>query len=262
MDHYHDSMEMIYALMFPNDVNYVIGKSEPGKDWYFLHVPHATENAIAAATVNAQPRPARGRGGAGFAGRGPATLPGGGPGLAGGPATQPGGRFGRGRAGGFAAGGPATQPADGIALAPTTQGAGARAGGRGLGRGGPGAAGPGAAAGGGGGGGTRPSPWNISFEMPAAPKGVATLRIGIATNNTGMIAVNVNGQEAGRLTQLPTESSIGRNANRGIWFEREVPFDASMLKAGENKITLIVNNGGVIYDYLRLELDESAAPTN
>ena len=45
-------------------------------------------------------------------------------------------------------------------------------------------------------------------------------------------------------------------------YERELAFDASLMKKGENALKLIVPagpvNNGVIYDYLRLELDESA----
>ena len=31
-----------YALLFPNDVNYIIGKSDYHRDWFFEEVPHAT----------------------------------------------------------------------------------------------------------------------------------------------------------------------------------------------------------------------------
>ncbi len=31
-----------YALLFPHDITYTIGKSTPGKDWFFEEVPHAT----------------------------------------------------------------------------------------------------------------------------------------------------------------------------------------------------------------------------
>lgn len=246
-DHFHDGMATVYALLFPNDVNYVIGKSEPDKDWYFLHAPHASDAAIAAATVNAQPRPQRGGGGA---------FGGGAVGRGRGAATQPGAR------GGFARGGPATQPqgVEGVNIAgagragPPAQGLpGARAGGRG-----PGARGGAPGAGAGPGGGSRPSPWAISFDMPNAPRGKATLRLGIATNNNGRIDVSVNGIQTTTLDGMYSESSIGRNANRGIWFEKEVPFDASMLKAGPNTLTLTLSSGAIIYDYLRLELDDAA----
>ena len=35
-----DGMFLLYAKLFPNDVNYVIGKSDFRKDWFFEHVPH------------------------------------------------------------------------------------------------------------------------------------------------------------------------------------------------------------------------------
>ncbi len=45
---------------------------------------------------------------------------------------------------------------------------------------------------------------------------------------------------------------------QGIWYERALKFDASLLKAGDNTLTLTVPagsiNDGVVYDYLRLEL--------
>ena len=49
-----------------------------------------------------------------------------------------------------------------------------------------------------------------------------------------------------------------RDGIRGYWQEKDVTFDASLLKAGVNVIQL-TNPGrnwveGVLYDYLRLEL--------
>lgn len=227
-DYFHDGQNLVYALKFPEDVRFVIGKSDFAKDWFYLQVPHADEGAIAAATVNAQPRAVRGGGPGGFGGAG-------GPGAGGagrGAATQ--------GAGGQLAG----------ARGPATQG-----GGRGV------AIGPrgGARGGGAPGGGSRATPYTVVFDMPSAGKGKATLRLGIATANTRAIDVAVNGQEAGRVDQLATDSAIGRNGIQGIWFERELGFDASMLKQGENTMTLTVPAGGgtagVIYDYLRLELN-------
>jgi rhamnogalacturonan endolyase len=49
-----------------------------------------------------------------------------------------------------------------------------------------------------------------------------------------------------------------------VWRQYVQPFDASLLKAGENSIELTVPAGevtsGVVYDYLRLELNEDAKP--
>jgi rhamnogalacturonan endolyase len=42
-DHWHWGMYIEYAKLFPNDVDFTIGKSEPAKDWFIYQVPHDTE---------------------------------------------------------------------------------------------------------------------------------------------------------------------------------------------------------------------------
>jgi rhamnogalacturonan endolyase len=42
-DHWHWGMYIEYAKIFPNDVNFTVGKSNPAKDWYIYHVPHDTD---------------------------------------------------------------------------------------------------------------------------------------------------------------------------------------------------------------------------
>jgi rhamnogalacturonan endolyase len=63
---------------------------------------------------------------------------------------------------------------------------------------------------------------------------------------------------------LAPNSTIVRDGIAGHWSERDLAFDASLMKAGQNVMKLTIPAGsltsGVIYDYLRLELDESAAP--
>jgi rhamnogalacturonan endolyase len=41
-DHWHWGMYIQYAKYFPNDVNFIVGKSDPAKDWYIYQVPHDT----------------------------------------------------------------------------------------------------------------------------------------------------------------------------------------------------------------------------
>ena len=59
--------------------------------------------------------------------------------------------------------------------------------------------------------------------------------------------------------KIPGDGVITRHQTQGLWYERQFEFAASMLKTGENILTLTVPagpiNNGVIYDYLRLELD-------
>ncbi|HWA08367.1 MAG TPA: polysaccharide lyase family protein, partial [Opitutaceae bacterium] len=45
-DYFHDGMPLLYATLFPHDINFVIGKSDYRKDWYYQHVPHADQASI------------------------------------------------------------------------------------------------------------------------------------------------------------------------------------------------------------------------
>jgi rhamnogalacturonan endolyase len=110
-----------------------------------------------------------------------------------------------------------------------------------------------------------PTTWSITFDLPAAPKGKATLRLGIAgSRGRGGIEVGVNDKSGGGTGPLPETGVMHRDGIRGYWVERAVPFDAALLKAGTNVIKLTNPargwQEGVLYDYLRLELDESAPP--
>jgi len=110
----------------------------------------------------------------------------------------------------------------------------------------------------------RVTPFTITFDLPQVPKGKAMLRLSICAASTKSIDVSVNGQPAGKIDKFSGgDSTITRHNMRGIWYEREFPVDASMLREGTNTLTLAVPagpiNNGVIYDYLRLELDDGTA---
>jgi rhamnogalacturonan endolyase len=107
-----------------------------------------------------------------------------------------------------------------------------------------------------------PTTWSITFEMPNAPKGKATLRLAIAGSIAPRgIETTVNGTAAGSTGPLPPSGVMHRDGIRGYWCERNVPFDAALLKAGTNVIKLTVPatswTQGVLYDYLRLELNQT-----
>jgi rhamnogalacturonan endolyase len=108
----------------------------------------------------------------------------------------------------------------------------------------------------------RATPLAIQFDLPDTPHGQATLRLAICGTGTRTIEVTVNDQPAGNVDRLSSDGVIARHALQGIWYERELSFDAALLKKGRNILKLIVPagpiNNGVIYDYLRLELDEAA----
>src|SRR5439155_27335212 len=79
------------------------------------------------------------------------------------------------------------------------------------------------------------------------------------------IDVTVNDRPAGTIGPLMPTSTINRDGIRGYWQEKAVAFDASLMKQGTNMLKLTIPRGGpmsgVMYDYLRLELDEPAGPT-
>ncbi len=108
-----------------------------------------------------------------------------------------------------------------------------------------------------------PTTWSINFEVPDQAQGKATLRLAFAgSRGRGGIDVAVNGKAAGNTGVMPDTGVMHRDGIRGYWFERSVPFDASLLKPGTNVLQL-TNTGrnwveGVLYDYIRLELDENA----
>lgn len=104
--------------------------------------------------------------------------------------------------------------------------------------------------------------WSVSFDLPTAPHGRATLRLALAATSARRITLAVNDQPAGDTGPLPDTATIRRDGIRGYWEERDVVFDAALMKAGTNVLKLTIPAGGVMsgveYDYLRLELEETA----
>jgi rhamnogalacturonan endolyase len=160
-DYWHWGLYLKYPKDFPNDVNYVIGKSDFHKDWNYVQVPRATDDIA---------------------------------------------------------------KADGTA---TT--------------------------------------WTIHFTLPTVPHGKAILRLPICGSAAIAVDVAVNGQPAGSTGKLMYNQTINRDSVHGYWYEKDVVFNASLMKAGENVMTLSIPAGnvmnGVEYDYVRLELDESGGVT-
>lgn len=110
----------------------------------------------------------------------------------------------------------------------------------------------------------RSTTWSIIFQLPGPPRGKATLRLGLAAFDTRSLTVTVNDQPAGVVTGVMPNLAIIRDGITGYWSQRDLAFDAALLRAGRNVMQLTVPAGsltsGVIYDYLRLELDETASP--
>jgi rhamnogalacturonan endolyase len=106
----------------------------------------------------------------------------------------------------------------------------------------------------------RANTWTIKFNLDKSAQGYAALRVALAgADGSGGLIVGVNGKEVGTIHPAPT-NALRYNTNKSVWQERTLTFDASLLRPGENQLTLTVPAGevttGVVYDYLRLELNE------
>ena len=107
----------------------------------------------------------------------------------------------------------------------------------------------------------RATTWTIKFNHDRASKGLAVLRVALAgADGSGGLVVAVNGHDLGTIHTVAT-NALRYNTDKGIWREYAQKFDAALLKPGENAMTLTVPAGeltsGVVYDYLRLELNEN-----
>ena len=107
----------------------------------------------------------------------------------------------------------------------------------------------------------RATPWTVKFKMPGPVKGQAALRIALAgADGNGGLGIAVNGSDVGTVYPVST-NALRYNTNKSVWNEYTQKFDAAILKSGDNVLTLTVPAGevtsGVVYDYLRLELNEA-----
>ena len=99
-------------------------------------------------------------------------------------------------------------------------------------------------------------------------KGEATLTLGIAGASSGALGIKLNGRELKKKLDLENDSSLPRSGIKGRFREKFISFDASLLKKGENIITLDLLSSkvkknkrvnyspfGVLYDYIQLEAE-------
>jgi rhamnogalacturonan endolyase len=108
--------------------------------------------------------------------------------------------------------------------------------------------------------------WSVTFDLPEKPGGQATLRLGICGSGGNNIAVSVNDKPIGETGRLPSTGAMHWNGIRSYWCERDLPFDAALLTQGANVIKLKSPtfhwNQGVLYDYLRLEMNAEKNSSN
>lgn len=107
----------------------------------------------------------------------------------------------------------------------------------------------------------QPSTWSIKFGLSQSPRGKATLRLAFCGTHAGCnVEVFVNDKSIGDTGPLPSTSAMQRDGIRAFWIEKPLSFDAALLRGGVNTIKLKSHantwSQGVMYDVVRLELDE------
>ncbi len=108
-----------------------------------------------------------------------------------------------------------------------------------------------------------PSTWHIRYRVDQPLHGTATLRLAICGFRGGPVDVTLNGKTIGSTGEVPESGVMHRDGIRSdSLIERDIKFDAALLTAGENVFGLTKEARawpeGVLYDYLRLELDDSS----
>lgn len=103
--------------------------------------------------------------------------------------------------------------------------------------------------------------WKIEFNRPNEVKGTATLRLAICGFYGGPLNVKLNGKPIGTTGKLMESSVMHRDGIRSeALIISDIKFDAALLKPGNNIIQLNKNGHDpaetIMYDYVRLELDE------
>ena len=124
--------------------------------------------------------------------------------------------------------------------------------------------------------------WTIRFDLPAPRMGKATLTLGIAASaplkgGSSNLRIRVNGQEVGIAHLAKSGPAAYRSGSQDSLYRVEyVTFDAALLKAGTNEITLGHTDaqplpsvkeqqagrvGAIMYDALRLEVNPAETYT-
>jgi rhamnogalacturonan endolyase len=96
--------------------------------------------------------------------------------------------------------------------------------------------------------------WTVKFNLDKQISGNGYLTIAVAGGGANVTAA-INGTDVGHLS-YGDDASVRRSTNRsGRYARNEFTFPASVLKEGENILTLRANGAGIMYDTIVLEAD-------
>jgi Polysaccharide lyase family 4, domain III len=81
------------------------------------------------------------------------------------------------------------------------------------------------------------------------------LYVALAANEGGSLTVTVNGTQVGTLAPQNSSDAVIRLGSHGYFWDGQISFAASTLKAGATALTIKSSGAALEWDYLRLEAD-------
>jgi rhamnogalacturonan endolyase len=99
--------------------------------------------------------------------------------------------------------------------------------------------------------------WKVNFTLPKAPTAGTNgrLYVGLASSDGSNPQFSLNGTTIGNLTPGFTSDAVTRLGSHGAFWDTAVVFNANLLKAGANTLTITQGGGNLTWDCLRMEAD-------
>ncbi len=101
--------------------------------------------------------------------------------------------------------------------------------------------------------------WTVNFTLANAPTtgSMGRLYVALASSDGANLTVSVNGTSIGSFQPGNPTDSVVRLGSHGAFWDTQLLFNANLLKAGANTVTIRDSSAGATleWDYLRLEAD-------
>jgi rhamnogalacturonan endolyase len=99
--------------------------------------------------------------------------------------------------------------------------------------------------------------WKVNFTLPTAPTAGTNgrLYVGLASSDGSNPQFSLNGTVIGNFQPGFTSDAVTRLGSHGAFWDTAVVFNANLLKAGANTLTITQGGGNLTWDCLRMEAD-------
>ena len=103
--------------------------------------------------------------------------------------------------------------------------------------------------------------WKVNFTLPKAPTAGTQGRfyLALASSYGSNLTISVNGTQVGRFAPGNPSDAVVRLGSQGAFWDTSLLFNATLLKAGANTLSISQSGGTLEWDYLRLEANGTGA---